>query len=176
MTSLYQQFWFALFVAILISVISIKYKSIKSVVIDWYQSFRHSKSFRIKFFFHFYFAMILLRTLFNRSLWVNPLINVMGNMWIYDSKGELSTQCIENLVLFIPFIALLLCAYPQKIIGKDCKLWEIIWKSTIFSFALSSLLEFLQLFLHIGTWQLSDILYNTLGGIIGGIIYWIFLK
>lgn len=30
----------------------------------------------------------------------------------------------------------------------------------------------LQLFLRLGTWQLSDLFFNTLGGFIGGFIYW----
>ncbi|MGH1941946.1 VanZ family protein [Enterococcus faecium] len=34
-------------------------------------------------------------------------------------------------------------------------------------------MEFLQLFLHIGTFQLSDLFYNTLGGGIGGVIYYL---
>ena len=40
---------------------------------------------------------------------------------------------------------------------------------TAFLFSLS--VELLQLFLRVGTFQLSDICYNTLGGIIGGVIY-----
>lgn len=42
---------------------------------------------------------------------------------------------------------------------------------TAFLFSVS--IEFLQLFLRLGTFQLSDICYNTLGGVLGGIIYWI---
>lgn len=32
-------------------------------------------------------------------------------------------------------------------------------------------IEFTQLFLRLGTFQLADLFYNTLGGFIGGIIY-----
>ncbi|MBR3173773.1 MAG: hypothetical protein IKF24_04525 [Eubacterium sp.] len=34
----------------------------------------------------------------------------------------------------------------------------------------------LQLFLRLGTWQLSDIAFNTLGGVIGGLVYWVSAK
>jgi glycopeptide antibiotics resistance protein len=30
----------------------------------------------------------------------------------------------------------------------------------------------LQLFLRLGTWQVSDLFFNTLGGTIGGLVYW----
>ena len=42
---------------------------------------------------------------------------------------------------------------------------------------LSSLtIEMLQPFLRLGTWQLSDLAFNTLGGVIGGLIYWVSAK
>ena len=37
----------------------------------------------------------------------------------------------------------------------------------------SNITDFLQLFLRLGTFQLSDLCYNTLGGAIGGVLYWI---
>lgn len=40
----------------------------------------------------------------------------------------------------------------------------------------SLLIEFLQLFLRVGTFQLSDIFYNTIGGIVGACLYYISLK
>lgn len=36
----------------------------------------------------------------------------------------------------------------------------------------SNITDFLQLFLRLGTFQLSDLCYNTLGGAIGGVLYW----
>jgi glycopeptide antibiotics resistance protein len=34
----------------------------------------------------------------------------------------------------------------------------------------------LQLFLHLGTWQLSDLVYNTVGGVLGGVVYFFTYK
>jgi len=31
----------------------------------------------------------------------------------------------------------------------------------------------LQLFFRLGTWQLSDLFYNTVGGGIGGLLYYV---
>ena len=44
--------------------------------------------------------------------------------------------------------------------------------STKITFLFSFAIEMLQLFLRLGTWQLSDLFYNTLGGAIGGLIYY----
>ena len=39
------------------------------------------------------------------------------------------------------------------------------------AFIFSVSIELLQLFLRLGTFQLSDIFYNTVGGVIGGVCY-----
>uniref|UniRef100_UPI0018EF1CC3 VanZ family protein n=1 Tax=Enterococcus faecium TaxID=1352 RepID=UPI0018EF1CC3 len=39
------------------------------------------------------------------------------------------------------------------------------------AFYFSAIIEFLQLFLRLGTFQISDFVYNTLGGILGVILY-----
>lgn len=43
---------------------------------------------------------------------------------------------------------------------------------SLLAFLFSLTIEFLQLFLRLGTFQLSDLCYNTLGGAIGGVLYW----
>ena len=53
---------------------------------------------------------------------------------------------------------------------------NIVGKCTQTAFIFSVFIEFLQLFLRLGTFQLSDIFYNTLGGFLGGAIYWISWK
>ncbi|RHO82085.1 VanZ family protein [Ruminococcus sp. AF42-9BH] len=42
--------------------------------------------------------------------------------------------------------------------------------------AFSFIIEFLQLLFHLGTFQISDLCYNTLGGTIGGVIYFVSYK
>ena len=44
------------------------------------------------------------------------------------------------------------------------------------AFLFSALIELLQVLLRLGTFQLSDIVYNTVGGIIGGVLYYIAIK
>ena len=50
------------------------------------------------------------------------------------------------------------------------------WRAIVISFLSSLTIEMLQLFLRLGTWQLSDLCFNTLGGVIGGLIDWVTAK
>lgn len=95
-------------------------------------------------------------------MWLNPVSNVIGTWGLYNAKGELTTECLENLALFIPFTILLLWVGRDKILSK-VTISEIVWKTVKITFLFSFSIETLQLFLRLGTWQLSDLLYNTLG-------------
>ena len=44
------------------------------------------------------------------------------------------------------------------------------------AFCFSISIEMLQLLLRLGTFQLSDIFYNTVGGVIGGLVYYVAMK
>ena len=128
------------------------------------------------FFLTFYTTMILFRTLLNRDMWMNPLSDVMANWWIWkygeDGTRYLTTECIENLMLFIPFTILLFWTAGKKILKKTAFL-NIVWTGLKITFVFSLSIELLQLFLRLGTFQVSDLTYNTLGGGIGGAVYWI---
>ena len=183
LTALYQPFWFAVLLSVLAMFLYLfatdkesAGQGLKRAFMTWLHYFKSSKQFRRLFFLIFYTTMILFRTLINRNMWANPVSNVMGNWWIYtldSATGEtkLTTECIENLILFVPFSALLMWYMDNK---KDIK--NILWTSTKVVFLFSVSIEFLQLFLRLGTFQLSDLFYNTLGGFLGGFIYWVFHK
>ena len=44
------------------------------------------------------------------------------------------------------------------------------------AFIFSISIEMLQLLLRLGTFQLSDIFYNTVGGVVGGLVYYATMK
>lgn len=44
------------------------------------------------------------------------------------------------------------------------------------AFGFSLMIEMLQLLLRLGTFQLSDIFYNTVGGVLGGLMYYAVMK
>ena len=105
-------------------------------------------------------------------MWKNPVYNVIGIWGLYNENGELTTEAIENLVLFIPFTVLLLWNFREKLLGETEKILMTIWQSMKIVFLFSLAIEFLQLILRVGAFQISDLFYNTLGGLIGGLIYW----
>lgn len=140
----------------------------------WINKFKTSKDFRLVFCFLFYCSMILFRTLLNRNMWMNPVSHVMGGWWIYTispSTGErvLTTECIENFLLFIPF-ANILAEIIGRLKGSMTKS-KMICDVTRYVLIVSISIECLQLFLRVGTFQFSDMFYNTFGGNIGVIIY-----
>lgn len=175
LTALYQPFGFALIMTILFMGIYMQAieKGWKRMIHCWIETFKTTASYRRIFLLVFYVSMILFRTLLNRFMWSNPVSNVIGVWGLYNTDGELTTEIIENLVLFVPFTILLLWCFRDKIIGHVVKVSKVLWQSVKIVFLFSLLIEFLQLFLRLGTFQLSDLFYNTLGGLIGGLIYWI---
>ena len=151
-------------------------KGWKSAIVTWYQQFTESVFFRKLFFLFFVTSLILFRTLLNRQLWMNPLSDVMGGWGIWKTvsgEKQLTTECIENVIMMVPFSAAVLWSFGKKI-GNGWK--KILWQSGKISFIFSISIEILQLLLRLGTFQLSDIFYNTVGGMIGGLIYCAVMK
>lgn len=178
LTAFYQPFNFALTLAVLFMFLYLFARETgwKNVCRRWWQAFRSEHRFRRLFLLVFYTAMILFRTLLNRNMWANPLSNVIGIWGLYNEKGELTTEAIENMILFLPFIMLLFWSFHDKLLGEGSPLGKIIWRSVEITFLCSLAIEFLQLLLRLGTFQLSDLAYNTLGGLGGGLMYGICYK
>ena len=62
-------------------------------------------------------------------------------------------------------------------ITKMKRSWKrILWYSGKIAFIFSISIEMLQLFLRLGTFQLSDLFYNTVGGVLGGLMYYTVMK
>ena len=178
LTALYEPFGFSLLLSFLAMFFYLyAYESIgtgkgwKIAMMTWYQKFKEDVFFRKLFFLAFVTSMILFRTLLNRNLWLNPLYDVMGGWGIWETKnGEqvLTTECIENVIMMVPFSAIVMWTFGEKI-GNGWR--KILWYSGKMAFIFSVSIELLQLFLRFGTFQLSDIFYNTIGGVIGGVCY-----
>ena len=151
-------------------------KGWKSAIVTWYQKFKESVFFRKLFLLAFVTSMILFRTLLNRNLWLNPLSNVMGGWGILETvNGEqkMTTECIENVIMMPPFTSIVMWTFQDKV-GSDWK--KILWQSGEIAFIFSVNIEMLQLLLRLGTFQLSDIFYNTVGGVVGGLVYFGIVK
>lgn len=173
LTALYEPFGFSLLLSFLAMFFYLyAYEPIhagkgwKSAIVTWYQKFKENKFFRKLFLLAFVTSMILFRTLLNRNLWMNPLSNVMGGWGIWETvngERQLTTECIENVILMMPFTGMVMWTFDVK--------KRVVWKSIKLGLIFSVSIEMLQLLLRLGTFQVSDIVYNTLGGMLGGLCY-----
>lgn len=82
---------------------------------------------------------------------------------------------IENFMLFVPFSILLLWAFEKELLdeSENIRFGKTVWEATKVVAVFSFLIEFTQLLFHLGTFQISDLTYNTLGGAVGGAIYYL---
>ena len=183
LTALYEPFGFSLllsFIAMFFYLYAYEPTQVgkgwKSAIVTWYQRFKESVFFRKLFLLAFVSSLILFRTLLNRNLWLNPLSDVMGGWSIWETvNGErkLTTECIENVIMMVPFSSVVMWTFEKKV-GSSWK--KILWQSGKVAFIFSVSIEMLQLLLRLGTFQLSDIFYNTVGGVLGGVCYWGIMK
>ena len=182
--SVYQPFLFALVLSVFVMFFAMyleKYKRIRvkdrifKGLKDWKNSFKESVKFRRLFYLVIILVMILFMTLLNRDMELNPVANVNGVWGLYDNHGRFTTQMIENIMLFIPLIFFLFF-FLETTSKRTSKFLAVMGRAIAISFLSSLAIEMLQLFLHLGTWQLSDLAFNTLGGVIGGLIYWVSAK
>ena len=183
LTALYEPFGFSLLLSFLAMFFYLyAYESIgagkgwKIAMMTWYQKLKESVFFRKLFFLAFVISLVLFRTLLNRQLWMNPLSDIMGGWGIWETvngERQLTTECIENVIMMVPFSSVVMWTFGEKM-GSGWK--KILWCSGKIAFILSVSIEMLQLLLRLGTFQLSDIFYNTVGGVLGGLMYYIAMK
>jgi glycopeptide antibiotics resistance protein len=119
--------------------------------------------------------MILFRTLLNRNIWTNPLVDVIGPWSLYRVNGVLNTDIIENTIMMIPFAFCLFWCNDETFLKRHTFFYTC-FQGLKYAFCFSLTIETLQLVLFLGTFQLSDIFFNTLGGLIGGLLYFIYFK
>ena len=159
LTALYEPFGFSLLLSFLAMFFylyayepTVAGKGWKSAIVAWWQEFKKDSRFRKLFALAFVTSMILFRTLLNRNLWMNPLSDVMGGWGIWETvNGEqkLTTECIENVIMMVPFSAILMWTFEEKI-GNGWK--KILWQSGKIAFCFSISIEMLQLLLRLGVY------------------------
>ena len=173
LTALYQPFGFSLLLSFFFMFFYLYAyhpanagKGWKAAIATWIEEFKKDSKFRKLFALEFVTSLILFRTLLNRNLWMNPLSNVMGGWSIWETvngEKQLTTECIENVILMMPFTGMVMWTFEIS--------EKVVWKSAKLGLIFSLSIEMLQLLLRLGTFQVSDIVYNTLGGMLGGVVY-----
>ena len=118
LTTAYQPFWFAVILSVLFMFVWKNYINVKQATIEWLSWFKSDSHFRRVFLLVFYTVIILFSTLLNRDMWLNPVSDVIGIWGLYNEKGEFTTEAIENLALFLPFIILLFWGFREKLLPK----------------------------------------------------------
>lgn len=145
----------------------------KKAVKQWLGEFKTDRRFRRVFLFALITAMILCKTLFCRTIWEDTFRDVIGVWGVFDRKGNLYTENIENIMLIVPFSFAALLAFQEKLLaGGKAALGNCLLKGTLCGGALSLIIESCQLFFKLGAIQVSDVVYNSVGGLLGGLCYW----
>ena len=163
--SVYQYLGFGLIFALIcmIALPEVEHKGLKKCLVHQWHKLRTDKITRYKFAFFTILFMVLSRTLICRNIWQCPWENIIGEWGIFTSEGTLNTEGMLNVFLFVPLAYFGVPGFCQQD-GLDK---EILFNIVKTSFGFSCLIEICQLFFRVGTFQLSDIFQNTLGGFIG---------
>lgn len=91
----------------------------------------------------------------------------------FEEVVRLDTEYISNVIMMVPFSSVVMWTFKEKT-GNGWK--KILWYSGKIAFIFSVSIEMLQLLFRLGTFQLSDIFYNTVGGVLGGLVYYVTMK
>ena len=119
-----------------------------------------------------YFCILIWILLFKMSFSFNELyrdrsINIIPFAGSVIVNGKLYTnEIINNIVIFVP-IGIYTCMLKQE--------WSILKKLSV-AFFISFIVEVLQFILAIGATDITDLIGNTIGGLIGVGIFYLFIK
>ena len=122
--------------------------------------------------FVLYTYMVLFRTWIDRPYWEKPLEKMFGSWGLYTDKGEFTTEAIENGMLLFPFTWLMGMVLREK--WKERSAASVLYRLTFSGFFMSLFIEAVQVLWKRGTFQFSDLFYNTAGGMLGGVFFLVF--
>jgi len=118
-----------------------------------------------------YFAIVIQITLFSRiGTYTNSLSDIYGGWLITEDQFWFDFSPVWNILLFIP-VSFCCSFLHYSFKNKWYNTKEAIIKSSVISFLLSIFIENIQLIFKLGTFQFSDLFYNTLGGFLGALLY-----
>ena len=84
---------------------------------------------------------------------------------LFQKSGQGPVETISNIAVYVPFGFFLGEALAEI---KRLSSWRLIGWVTLSAFGLSLCIECLQLGLHVGFFELTDLVLNTVGGCVGG--------
>lgn len=112
-------------------------------------------------------VLVASRTLMGRGYWSDPLCVLWEGWGLHDSNGDFTGEGFENLLLLMPVAVALLDVLLRRHASR-----HPLARAIVSVGVLSLLIEACQLVLHVGTFQVADLTYNTLGGALAAAGYW----
>lgn len=146
----------------------------KSVEI-WFNRFLKEKKFRGTFYLAFYAVLVLYRTVLGRAYRKDTFQAVFSGWGFFSDVSKDATDAAQNVVLLLPFVFLLYYFHADRI-WKDGKYISLLKQSIKITFLFSLGIETTQGVLGFGSFQISDLVYNTLGGVLGAVLYFLLIK
>lgn len=129
-----------------------------------------SVSLLISYCFLIFATTVLARTSReNVSYNLTPFRLFQNNEWW--SKHDLMLQIKANVLMFVP-IGFLLMLFGKELRVKLVRTLYII-AVIVTGFLFSALIEYMQYKLHRGLCEVDDVVHNTIGTLIGVVLYWI---
>lgn len=121
----------------------------------------------------FIYTMIAQLTILRRFT-IHNTVDSFSEIWEgwlpFKQDFSFDLTSIQNIIMFIP-LTLTVNWFILKFREKSLSAKKIIILSTAISFGMSLFIEISQAIFHIGMFQISDLTYNTLGGIIGAFLF-----
>ena len=113
-------------------------------------------------------SLVLIRYLGIRTTWHSDEISIGTELerLLYGGK-ERWMEMTLNFLSFLPF-GFFLSVYLSSM--RRFRSWQRIGFVTLFAFCLSLCIECLQLALHIGYFELTDLLLNAIGAFVGAVL------
>ena len=106
--------------------------------------------------FCLYGGFLLVSTVFSRPL-TNPYRDIVQNI-LPGANNRDNREIVENTLLFIPYSFLMLQAFKPR---KPFRTAVLVCGGT------TAFIELCQLLFWLGEFQLADLIYNFLGGMLG---------
>lgn len=152
---------------------NIQKNGIRNVIISYLTEMRHNRRLIYQLLFFLYVYFIFDRTLLSRHFgWSSGLGNIMGGWTLLDPEtGKVTFEAVENFAFFVPYIILFFLSFNTGKRGME------ILKKSFFAGTLTSIfIEMGQMIFKVGEFQISDLVYNIAGAVMGGTIYVLGMK
>lgn len=172
---LHNYLWIPFLISLLISAIAFVVRYFKQPTNNSFRQYIKTGVLSYKnlstFLLSFYLCAVVQATVFSRFDKPRqiPLSNIWGGWLIEETMYFYDMTPLWNIILLFP-ICFLAVFYSKAVLKKHHSNKSIILQSTLYAFLTSLFVEGMQLIFSLGTFQISDLFYNTLGGLLGATI------